>query len=60
MLEKPQINYKNDVIDKRTYDADLKVLPTSLLVNQCLARSFVMNENKVKIFSEQRCFYKFN
>ena len=59
MLEKPQVDHKNDTVDKRTYNADLRVSPTSILVNQCLARSFTSRENKVKVFSDQRCVFKF-
>ena len=59
MLEKPQDNHKNDTVDKRTYDAGLKVSPTSILINQCLARSFIFRENKVKIFSDRRCSFRF-
>ena len=59
MFEKPQIDYKNDMVDKRTYDAHSGVMPTSILVNQTLARSFFLNDKKVKVFSNRRCMFKF-
>ena len=59
MFEKKQIKNKDGVIDKRTYNADLAIVPTSILINQTLARLKFSHEKKLKSVSHLRDSYKF-
>ena len=59
MFEKKQIKNKDGVIDKRTYNADLAIVPTSILINQTLARLKFSYEKKLKSVFHLRDSYKF-
>ena len=59
MLKKKQIKAKDGIIDKRAYDADLVMVPTSILTNQTLARIKFPCEKKFKSVPCLREAYKF-
>ncbi len=59
MFKKKQIKSKDGVIDKRTYSTDLAIVPTSILINQTLARLKFSYEKKIKFASHVRDAYKF-
>ncbi len=59
MIKKKQIKNKCGVIDKRTYSADLAIVPTSILINQTLARLKLSYEKKLKSVFHLRDSYKF-
>ena len=59
MFKKKQIENKDDIVDKRTYNADLAIVPTSILINQTLARLKFSCEKKLKSVSGLRDSYKF-
>ena len=59
MLKKKQIKNKDGVVAKRTYNADLAIVPTSILINQTLARLKFSYEKKMKSVSCLREAYKF-
>lgn len=59
MLKKKQIENKDGMIDKRTYNADLAIVPTSILINQTLARLKFSYEKKIKSVARLRDAYRF-
>ena len=59
MFKKKQIKTKDGVIDKRTFNRDLAIVPTSILINQTLARLKFSYEKKIKSASHLREAYKF-
>ena len=59
MLKKKQIKNKDGVVAKRTYNADLAIVPTSILINQTLARLKFSHEKKIKCALPLREAYKF-
>ena len=59
MLKKKQIKNKDGVVAKRTYNADLAIVPTSILINQTLARLKFSHEKKMKSVFHLREAYKF-
>ena len=59
MLKKKQIKTKEGLIDKRTYNAHLAIVPTSILINQTLARLKFSYEKKMKSVFRLRDSYKF-
>ena len=59
MLKKKQIKTKEGIVDKRTYNADLAIVPTSILINQTLARLTFSREKKLKSVPHLREAYKF-
>ena len=59
MLKKKQTENKYGIISKRTYDADLAIVPTSILINQTLARLKYSYEKKLKSAFQLRSSYKF-
>ena len=59
MLKKKQIKNKYSVVGKRTYDATLAIVPTSILINQTLARLKFSYEKKLKPVFCLKEAYKF-
>ena len=59
MFKKKQTENKYGIINKRTYDAALAIVPTSILVNQTLARLKYSCEKKLKFASRLRDAYRF-
>ncbi len=59
MIKKKQIKNKDSEIDKRTYSTDLAIVPTSILINQTLARLKFSCEKKLKSVACLREVYKF-
>ena len=59
MLKKKQTVNKYGIINKRTYDARLAIVPTSILINQTLARLKYSCEKKLKSGSCLRNAYQF-
>ena len=59
MLKKKQIKTEEGVIDKRTYNADFAIVPTSILTNQTLARLKFSREKKLNSMFHLTEAYKF-
>ncbi len=59
MFKNKQIENKYDIINKRTFDAGLAIVPTSILVNQTLARLKFACEKKIKFSYQLKNAYKF-
>ena len=59
MLKKKQNKNKEWIMDKRTYDADFAMIPTSILINQTLARLKFSCEKNLKFTSFLKEAYKF-
>lgn len=59
MSIKKQIKVKDGVIYKRTHEAAFTLVPTSILINQTLARLKFSRENKLKPAFSLRESYKF-
>ena len=59
MLKKKQIKINNGMIDKRTYNAHLTIVPTSILINQTLARLKFSYEKNLKSVFHLKDSYKF-
>ncbi|GEM_PF-6916790 len=58
MFKKEQIENKIDIIDKRTYNAPLAIIPTSILTGQTLARFLSQRVKKIKSSWRPREVYK--
>ena len=59
MFKKKQIESKYGIITKRTYNADLAIVPTSILINQTLARLKYSCEKKLKSAYRLKDAYQF-
>ena len=59
MFTREQIKNKIDVIDKRSYNAPLKIIPTSILTAQTLARLRFQLLKKSKSIWKTREVYQF-
>ena len=58
MYRKEQIENKMDILDKRTYDAPLAIVPTSILTAQTLARLKFQRVKKFKFSWRAREVYQ--
>ena len=58
MFKKEQIENKIDIVDKRTYNAPLTIIPTSILTGQTLARLFSQRVKKLKLSWRPREAYR--
>jgi hypothetical protein len=58
MFQKDQIENKIDVVDKRTYNTPLVIVPTSLLTTQKLARLGFQRMKKFKFSWRSREAYQ--
>lgn len=59
MLNKKQTANKYGIIDKRIFHAALAIVPTSILINQTLARLKFSEEKKIKFAGRIKDFKKF-
>ena len=59
MFKKEQIENKVDMVDKRSYNGHLAIVPTSLFVNQILARPQLRDEKKFKFACQLKKTHKF-